>query len=235
MTGFNCDTHTETTPMTPDLRSVLVRLLDAVDSAPSADDIPFPLRGLFDELRAEVIADKDARDSLAVPTDHLFLTPQFARLTRTQWRLFAAIHIAANHAGGMTGLMDSGRHDEIAAKAVKLADRVMRVNDEFDRPSPPAKSAAVTVAESTPGLPAFAVAYLEWLAFHGPALTTEGPQNLDAAHHSDARRHLLKAGLAAWVLGDQIAATPKGLKAAGIGAVERPGDVLKLGPQEEAA
>lgn len=41
--------------------------------------------------------------------------------------------------------------------------------------------------------------YLDWLAGHGPALPTEGPQVVPADLHGPTRRELLKRGWARWL------------------------------------
>ena len=223
--------------MTPDLRSLLVRLLDAWGGKEPYDS----LKQHFDELRAELIADDDRRTLLAacITTERLDESAEFKAANRRAQRLHMAYDLFRSLVAGCwsSAIGPGNSTDRIRQFAWEQADRFLSDSDRPFPPVAPAKSAPVAL---DPGLPMYAHQYLEWLAAHGPAMTTEGPQMLDATLHSDARRVLLKAGLAAWVVGDQIAATPKGLKAAGVGGVMVNGgphtsEVLKLSECDEAA
>lgn len=237
--------------MSDRLRDAAVQVLDRRDAAVGVKAIPADLSIAVEVLRDAVLADKDERDALAaaladaaagpllsIPTEPLHLTRQFAALTRSQWRLFGAIHIAAHHFGGLTALMASAQHVEIAAKAVKLADRVLRANDEFDGARPAAVPAAKCVREAP--VKADLDRYLRWLADRdGSCLTTEHPPTLDPQLAADCRRHLLKLGLlAATHKGGSLTATGYTLTAHGWNAVDplpRPADAVRLSGQEDAA
>ncbi len=198
--------------MTADLRCLLVDLQDAWDdSTPTADA---RLKDLFERLRSELLGDAATRDSLArakaggpslsIPSEPLFLTPQFAALTRSQWRLYGAIHIAAHHFGGLTALMASAQHVEIAAKAVNLSDRIIKLNDEFDRPPPAQPSAAAVSVNGGPHSAdcvkssdprGNACTYLLWLAKHQPVYFSVRPPELTDAEKARCEREMLKQGL----------------------------------------
>jgi len=219
--------------MTADLRSLMVRLLDAWDGKEPYDS----LKQHFDELRAELLADDDRRKLLAsaIPTEPLSESAEFKAANRRAQRLHMAFDLFRSLVSGCwsSAIGPGNSTDRIRQFAWEQADKFLSDSDRPFPPAAPAKSAAAV--EIAPNLPVYAHHYLEWLAAHGPAMTTEGPQTLDATLHSDARRVLLKAGLAAWVVGDQIAATPKGLVSLGIVAPEVPPVTVKLSEIDEAA
>ena len=161
--------HTDNTrpnavlPMTADLRSILVRLLDAWDETEPGSPA---LMGVVEELRAEVHADKELRDELrrafeqaATASDRgkRFTFPaeplarEYGGLTHREHLMFAWQLFCAKNAGSLT----TGNMTDVRAWCWAEARRFLA---DFDKPPP---AAPKTVAD--PPLRERDRTYLLWL------------------------------------------------------------------------
>ncbi len=190
--------------MTSDLRSTLTRLLDEYDGGVSDNPV---LRGLFDELRAEVLADKVRRDEIAavvgevardadrwldIPCEPLFATREYRAVVRGQQRLHMAFDLFCAVMRGQSFVSLTSDNGTTRQWCWRMADSFIA---DHDKPTtPPAQPASVASEPSAP-LSAAERTLLLWLADYQPTPTSAYPVELGPEVSASAHRDLLKRGL----------------------------------------
>lgn len=217
--------------MTPDLRSLLVRLLDAWGGKEPYDS----LKQHFDELRAELIADDDRRKLLAacITTERLDESAEFKAANRRAQRLHMAYDLFRSLVAGCwsSAIGPGNSTDRIRQFAWEQADKFLV---DADKPTPPPVQHA---SASTPSK-GLLDAYLRWMAEvqNGTRLVGVQPMGdpwtpeLAARCHREALKHGLVAA---------VDATSYGLTLKGWNCIDPlpagNSEVLKLSECDEAA
>lgn len=193
--------------MNADLRSLLVRLLTEWDGdAPAAD-----LKPLFDELRAELIADDDRRKLLTacIPTEPLSESAEFKAANRRAQRLHMAFDLFRSLVSGCWSIAigPGNSTDRIRQFAWEQADKFL---SDSDRPTPP------PVQPASASIPSKGLldAYLRWMAEVQNGTRPVGVQPVGNPWTPDlaalCHREALKHGLVAAVDATSYGLTPEG-------------------------
>ena len=185
-----------------------------------------------------------ATPATPIPCEPFDDSPIGRTVLRRQLRLHIASRLLAGAITDVTTLTGTNGHAKLAADSVRLADTLIRVNDEFDR-TPPAQPAAVAVtggphtadcvktAERLP-LTRNDHSYLLWLSNFDAVPPSAVCPPLGPDMSARCRRRLMSLGYVAGCMWEDSHGF--GLTAAGRAVVARESfDVLKLGEQEDAA